>query len=172
MMDTYLIDANAFIEASRTYYAFSLIPAVWACFQTNITNGRIMLLDCVMKEIGNGKDDLSLFLLSSVPKDNILYHGKDPQCVQAYGNVMRYIHSSQQYKYAAMETWSKADYADPWLVAMASAKDYVLVTPEVASGLFVPGQPHKNIKIPEVSLHFNVRTINLFDMMKELHIVV
>jgi len=63
-------------------------------------------------------------------------------------------------------------YYDPWLVAMASAKDYVLVTQEVASGLFVAGQPHKNIKIPEVSLHFDVRTINLFDMMKELHIVV
>ena len=60
--DVYVLDANVFIEASRRYYAFDLVPKFWEILVEYASNGRILSIDRIRKELGRGKDDLAAWV--------------------------------------------------------------------------------------------------------------
>lgn len=64
----YLLDANAFMEASRLYYAFDIAPGFWAWLETAITTGDLASVTAVKDEITAGKDPL-VHWAGRLPKD-------------------------------------------------------------------------------------------------------
>ena len=83
--------------------------------------------------------------------------------------MLRYVQDCGLYKQSALDTWARASVADPWLIAVA-ANHYTLVTSEVSSGGLSKKNPNKYAKIPDVAKAFDVKTQNLFYMMRELGI--
>lgn len=55
----YILDANVFIAASRTYYAFDLVPTFWTALEDQGRGGQLMSIDRVEEELKKGKDDLA-----------------------------------------------------------------------------------------------------------------
>lgn len=55
----YVLDANIFIEAARTYYSFDLAPPFWEFLKTKAHNGLLCSIDRVYDEIKLGKDQLA-----------------------------------------------------------------------------------------------------------------
>ena len=53
-----MIDANTLMTASRSFYAYDLIPSFWGIFEEKIKVGNIVLLDMVKAEIDKGQDEL------------------------------------------------------------------------------------------------------------------
>lgn len=163
-----LADANVFMTPFRFYYAFDLVPAYWDKLKPYLISGRVVILDIVKDEIDKGKDDLAKWLsdiegLVVVPKAT-------EDTVKCYQEVMRYIAESGYYRPDAVATWAPSTIADPWLIAVAKANGYTIVTQEVASGGLSKKTPNKVAKIPDVARHFGVKTINIYDMMRKLEI--
>lgn len=49
--NTYLLDANVFIEAKRRYYAFDICPGFWDALLMQHENAKVASIDRVKKEL-------------------------------------------------------------------------------------------------------------------------
>lgn len=90
--------------------------------------------------------------------------------VNKYQEILQYVESCGYYTEKALNAWSQPDIADPWLIAAAAANGYTLVTDEVSAGTLSIRTPSKNAKIPDVARAFNVKTSNLYNMMRQFGI--
>lgn len=165
----YLLDADSFIAPYRTFYSFNIVPSYWEKVKPFLENGRILVIDSVKKEILKGGDRLSDWLKSVSGLKSV--STSDMKTVSIYGSIIRFIDNSACYKKAALNRWS-ANVADPWLIACAKANDYVLVTFEQSAGKLNPKAPSSNPKIPDIAKEFGVETINLYQMLTELGVVI
>ena len=55
----FLLDANVFITAHRSYYALNLCPGFWDCLIHYFNAGRILSIDRVWDELVGYGDELS-----------------------------------------------------------------------------------------------------------------
>ena len=162
--EIFLMDSNSFIAPYKTFYSFDFAPGYWTQLENGIKSGRIQILDLVKNEITSGDDDLKNWMCG-LPFSAI--DRRQPSILAGYGNVLQYIQSNPCYKPAALTEWSKANIADPWLIATAKVYGYTIITFEEGKKLN-PGSPSKNAKIPDIAEHFEVKTEKLYYLMREL----
>lgn len=169
-MDTkenFLIDSNTLMTASRQYYAQDIVPGFWAVLENKLTTGKIVLLDMVKAEIDKGEDALKHWLDEHT--DNlIICNHYDEKIISKYGEVIQYIQECGFYNDVGLDSWAQSSVADPWLIAVAAAKDYTIITFEQRSGNLSIKNKSKKVKIPDVADHFNVRVENLYYMMRQM----
>ena len=169
--ERFLIDSNSLIEPFNKYYPFEIAPRFWELMKENINNGSIVLLDKVRDELLNTRskeeDELTRWV-RSLPKDLILDH-RDPKILENYSKIMDYLNGNKNYQQNALTEWAKNNVADAWLIAASAAYGYTLVTFENGNKSLHPNNPAKKAKIPDVANVFNVRTTDLFSMMKSLN---
>jgi hypothetical protein len=158
---TYVLDADVFITAARSYYAFEVAPAFWEGLIRQATSGRLLSIDRVEDEIQRGKDDLVKWAkgtfhpwFASTAQDDV---------IGAYREVMRWAQAQSQFFDYAKDEFAQG--ADGWLVAYAKAKACVVVTKET----FEPAIRRK-IKIPNVCRVFDVPYVDTFQMLRALGI--
>ena len=82
---------------------------------------------------------------------------------------MRYIQTCGFYTDTALSMWAKETVADPWLISAAKVRNCTLVTQEINISVLSVKNPSRRIKIPNVSNHFGVKAVSLFDMMRYLN---
>ena len=166
--EVFLIDSNSFMTPYRRYYAFDLTPSYWKELSKKLPTGRIVTLDMVKDEINKGQDDLTDWINNE--KGLVVCNHVTIEIIGKYQEVLQYVQTSGYYKEQALKTWAQGNIADPWLIAAAAVKGYTIITDEVSSGGLSKKTPNKNAKIPDVAKNFNVKTNNLFYMMRELEI--
>lgn len=165
----YLIDANALMTPYRQYYAFDLCPSFWDRLTEAFDDGRIVLLEQVKREIMKGDDPLTDWMKANEEIIEVCDYKTD-KIVSNYQAVLQYIQGCGLYKESALAAWAPEDIADPWLIATAMDKDYVIVTLEAPSGGLSASSPNKAAKIPDVAKAMGVQTVSLFEMMRDLGI--
>lgn len=168
--EIFLVDSNSFMTPYRLYYAFDLVPAYWNALVEHIKSGRIVVLDMVKLEIDKGEDDLSKWL-SEADGLSVILHVNE-QTINKYQQVLQHVASSGFYKESAIEIWAQGSVADPWLIASAAANGYTLVTEENATSGLTTKNKQRAAKIPDVAKKFNVTTINIYEMMRRLGIII
>jgi hypothetical protein len=158
---TYVLDADVFMTAARSYYAFEVAPAFWEALVHHASNGQLLSIDRVKDEIERGKDDLVKWAnatfspwFASTAQDDVL---------AAYREIIGWAQAQSQYFDYAKEEFAQG--ADGWLVAYAKSKGCVVVTNET----FEPAIKRK-IKIPNVCRAFGVPYIDTFQMLRALGI--
>lgn len=166
--EKFLIDSNSFMAPYRQYYAFDLIPSYWDKLSKCTESGRLILLDIVKSEIDKGADDLTDWV-SEQGGFEICNH-ITTEIINKYQEVLQYVQSCGLYKEQALQAWAPGDIADPWLIAAAAVNGYTIITYEVPSGGLSVKNPNKTAKIPDVAKAFDVKTANLFYMMRQLGI--
>ncbi|MGI6362191.1 MAG: DUF4411 family protein [Bacillota bacterium] len=62
---TYLLDANVFITAFKSYYAFDIAPGFWNSLIRLAQAGRVKSIDRVYNELGRVEDELFAWARSS-----------------------------------------------------------------------------------------------------------
>ena len=168
--EAFLVDSNTFITPYKTYYPFDFAPSFWAFLEKHISNGNIVVMSKIFDEVTKGTDDLSKWLqgMSFSQADH-----RTPDVLVVYSQVMTHIQNGKSaigislYNDKALSEWADSSRADAWLVAMAKAKGYTLVTferPNSSLGTSVSGHP----KIPDVASVFGVKYRSLYDMMRTL----
>lgn len=154
---TYVLDANVFIEAAKRYYAFDIVPSFWKMLVAKADNGDVSSIDRVRIELLRA--DLSLWANSEF--HDFFISTSDPIVIASYREVMAWSQSQSQFTEAAKAEF--ASVADGWLIAYALAKGRVVVTEERLD----PNIKRK-VKIPNVCQAFDVRYIDTFQMMREM----
>ncbi len=156
----YLLDANAFIEAHRKFYAFDLCPGYWEALSAHSLLGSVGSIDRIRAEMGKSKDVLWKWVAAELP-DGFFASTDDPAVFPHYGQAIAWIQG--QARFLPQARAEAADKADTWLAAYAKAKGLVLVTFEKSD----PGAKRK-VPLPDLCDALGVEHISLFDMLREL----
>ena len=176
-MKRYLIDSNSLISPYRTFYQFDLIPSFWIWFKQTYDES-IFLVDKVRDELchakGNNRDELQLWVEANcLDKEKVILPNSDMAVLTEYANVLDYIHTSPAYKQGSYDAWAEFEKADPWLIALAKAHDYTIVTMEERNlNLNDKNPTSKEPRIPDVCMALNVECINLYELMHEVNCVI
>lgn len=158
----YLLDANVFIQAKRSYYAFSICPGFWESLVDASKNEIICTITPVKTELEAGKDELAQWVGDSVPGD--FFKSTDaPEISSKYREVMRWVEGNSQFYQLAKDEFAAG--ADGWLIAYAAVRDITLVTQEE-----LRPQARNRIPLPNVAQQFNVTWLSTFKMLEALNI--
>lgn len=159
----YVLDANVFIDAARTYYAFDLAPTFWEGLVQKAREGRLLSIDRVKDEIDRGKDELARWAAGDF---NRWFASTDDEAVLAeYRSLMRWAVKQPQFNGAAKDEFAEAKNADAWLVAYARARGAIVVTNEKPDLKI-----RRRIKIPNVCQAFAVAYVDIFQMLRALEL--
>jgi len=159
----YVLDTNVFVEASRRYYAFDIVPGFWQSLIELARTGQILSIDRVKSEIDRGDDELKTWANSS-------FHPwfastDDVEVTDAYRSVIEWANKQEQFSGPAKADIARGDNADAWLVAYALSKDCVVVTHEQYDRYI-----KARIPIPNVCQAFSVQWLDIFQMLRALRV--
>lgn len=155
----YLLDANAFMEASRLYYAFDLAPGFWGWLGGPALVGQVASIAAIKDEILAGKGDLVDW--ARARPDSFWLTDTD-DVVSAMQDVAVWTDGpDRRYRREAVDEFF--DSADFRLIAHAIAAEATLVTREQPAP-----ESKKKIKIPDVCSAFGVRWTDPFSMYRAL----
>ena len=163
----FVIDSNILMNSKNSYYAFDLLPQFWDILRQHILDGNILVIDKVLQEILVGEDEPTRWI-KTIPSD-VIYSTRLGNVIKEYQKVINRVASSGYYKSLAVAEWSQEKIADPWIIAVASLEKAIIVTSENRISNLKDGIPKKNAKIPDIADEFNIQTIDLFQMMRDLH---
>ena len=160
----HLIDADVFISAKNSYYAFDICPGFWKSMLEQHGAGNVRSIDRIRNELlaGSKNEDLVVWVKNHLPADFFLdTDGRD--VTSAYEEVMLWVQRNPQYFDRAKAKF--ATEADGWLVAFAMARDGLVVTNEQ------PRPESRNrILLPDVCDRFNVLYTDTFSMLRHLNV--
>jgi len=160
MPQAYVLDANAFIEAKRRYYAFDLCPGFWDALLWHHERGAVGSIDRVKGELRRGGDDLTQWVETVMPA--VCFASTDsPPVIDCFGDIMRWVQAQPQFLPEAKAECAQS--VDPWLVAYARSSGRILVTHEVLAR-----DVRRNVPIPNICLAFNVSYLDTFEMLRSL----
>ena len=155
----YVLDSNTFIDAKNRYYGFDIAPSFWKKLIENSPE-NILTIKPIESEIMAGHDELSSWF-----EDNYTIHTYSVDATevqQAFAKISEHVTQNIQYKDS--EKIRFLSKADPWIIAYAYVNNCVVVTHEILSS------GSKKVKIPDICNFLNVQYINVFEMLRELHI--
>ena len=164
--EEFIIDADTLITPYKIFYPFDMFPDFWDFIGQKMKSEEIKTLDLVYNEIARGNDSLRDWLLSIKGIKKI--ERKNNVIISNYGNILNYISTCGFYKIEALNSWSTATTADPWLIATALNHSYTVITFEKPNQSLNSKQKTKDVKIPDICNEFNVKCENLYYMMRQL----
>jgi len=158
---TYIIDANTFMEAARGYYSFDFAKPFWSKLPIYAANRQILSLDKVLDEINKGDDELKKWANSSFK--SYFMDSQTSQVIQVYADLVNWADGQRQYHQTAKDQFMEDDNADAWIIAFAKAHNCILITDEKSN----PAS-QKRVLIPDVCDAFRVPYTDVFSMLRSL----
>jgi hypothetical protein len=156
----FVLDASVFIEASRRYYAFDLVPAFWETLIEHASRGQLESIDKIKAELDRGKDQLTQWANGSFA--GAFASTEDDDFVDSYREIIAWMNGQSQF--LAMAKAEFASGADGWLVAYAIVKERLVVTQEVGAS-----DARRKVPIPNVCRAFGLQPcIDTFQMLRLL----
>lgn len=159
-MATYLIDTNCLITAHRAIYPFDVVPGFWTKMQALAASGTIVSIDKVKAEIYKNEDQLKQWCSSNLKAS---FFQDSSTILSDYSDVVTWAATCGRFVQPAIADFLTATRADAWLVAYAKAKGLTVATLETS-------EPTRKrvVKIPDACDQFNVPTVNIIGMFRQL----
>jgi len=168
----YWLDADTFITAKNSIYAFEINTSLWAWFDGQLKAKTIMSPERVFREIMAFKKTDLLKQWMATRKSAGLCMEPDKKVSQCLNKIADHLYTATivskktrklqpRYKAAQVEVFGRG--ADAFVIAHAMASNGTVVTFE--------SDKHpdcERIRIPDVCAHFDVRCINLRQLLIEL----
>jgi hypothetical protein len=166
---SYWLDADTFITAKNSVYAFEINTTLWAWLDTQLNAKNVKSPARVFKEIMAFKKDDPLKQWANARKDDGMCVEPDKKVSECLGKIADHLWTAevlhpktrkaqQRYKSAQIEVFSRG--ADAFVIAHAMADGGTVVTFE--SALYPDSQ---KIRIPDICAHFSVPCINLVQLL-------
>ncbi len=151
-MSKYVIDSNVLIDAKNWHFPMDSATDFWDWLLT-LGKDYLLIPEEVQKEIGTGKDDLSVWLHTN----KVIFACQTRDCLAVLPNVM-----------AAYGTPTETDLeklnADPYVIAHAMVLNAFVVTGEQPKATTVV----KNKKIPNICASLGIKCLTLPALMWEM----
>jgi hypothetical protein len=143
------MDTNIVIDGRARRYPPDLFSRLWACMDSLIAAGRIVIAEEVLSELGKGDDDCHEWAKA-----------ESGLVVPATSGVVDCVQDiAKQFPDWVSGTKNEAD---PWVIAHAYWREWTVVTDERWSRSPLT----KNAKIPNVCAAFNVECINFLELAR------
>lgn len=156
---SYLLDANAFIEAKNTYYHMAICPGYWRWIEGQSLVGDVASIESVRDELLEGNDELERW--ARLNKD-VFLAVSDDSTQNAFAAVAAHAEEiAHTMKPGVLNEFLAG--ADPWLIAKALSDGSVVVTHEKHDPKI-----KRKILIPNICEHFSVPYMNTFDLLLKL----
>lgn len=156
-MPEYWLDADSLIRTKNGPYSFDIAPGFWEFLEEKVAEGIIASSLMVYDELEDGDED-DLLLWARKQKENGLFIEPDAVVQTFFRQIVDYV-NEKYLQYQASEFLAGAD---PWIIAHAKAYGGRVVTFEISA------PDSKKPKIPDVGNKFDVKTLNIYKMAKEL----
>ena len=156
----YLIDSNAFMEASRLYYSFRLAPGYWEWLAQQFEAGEMASVEAVYDEITRGSGELTIWAKNPAHKQFWLPDTSDS--LAAIATLATWAaHPDRGFKQSAVDEFMSS--ADLRLLAQASVLGATVVTREISDP-----RCKKRVKLPDAAMAVGVRCVQPFIAYEEL----
>lgn len=150
----YLMDANAFMEASRLYYSFKIAPGYWDWLIEKFEAGEVASVEAVYDEITAGSGDLVTW--AKDPALDGFWLPDSAKSIAVAGELATWAaHPDRPFKQSAVDEFMAS--ADLRLAAQASALHATVVTRETPD----PGCK-KRVKLPDAARSIGVTCVQPF----------
>lgn len=161
----FVLDANVFISAYRSYYSFDIVPSFWTTLLKLADQAELCSIDKIQQEIINPQEKTpdQLHEWSSNNFKNFFERTDAQDVFQNYGRIQQWANDNDHFTDAAKEEFARN--ADAWLIAYSMAKRYTLVTHET----YKP-ETKRRILIPVVCKTFGIDYVNTFEMLRKLKV--
>lgn len=156
---TYLLDANAFMEAARLYYGFDLAPGFWRWLKESSVERKVASVRPVRDEIASGEGELVEWA-KELPRE--FWLDDSPESLRNMARLVEWVNNSDQH-YVEAAVAEFVDSADLRLVAAAMTYNAVVATREMPAP-----RAQKRVKIPDVCRAFGVRCVVPFEAYRQL----
>lgn len=159
---SYLFDSDSFINPSRHSHRFSRGTRLWDFLeqkaQEHIIGSPAVVLNLELTHTDKSKaDELEKWAMKL---DGILFLPPDDLIQTYYAQIVQSVNTNPQYDRFQIEPFLRK--ADPWVIAYAKAYGGKVVTFESSKPL------QKKPKIPDVAELFDVKCIDIWDVLDEL----
>lgn len=155
----YVLDANAFMEANRLYYAFDLAPGFWTWLGDPTLEGQVGTIEAVKAEITAGTGDLVEWARA---RPTWFWLTDPVDLVASMTEIAQWVTDpARPYRQEAIDEF--LDSADYRLVGHAMATGATVVTREQPAP-----EAKKKIKIPDVCHAFSVAWTDPFGLYRAL----
>lgn len=158
-MNKYLLDTNFFLDSSLRYYQNDFFPDFWRWLRYAAQNPSIKTIKKVKEELNRKNDFISDFI-KGMPKSFFI---DETKYLEKYKEVI--LASQEQemdFNTSAQEKFAEINRADAWLLAVALADGFIIVSNEK-----IPDKKEKkNIKIPRMCDKLKIQCIDIFEFIK------
>jgi len=156
----YLLDANVFISAHRSYYPFDFCPGFWDWLEIKHKQNIAFSIDAVYDELKDSKDEVSEWA-KRMRSANFFHNTDDDETGASITDIHNWAASGENnFEQQALDEFYRA--ADLVLIAYAKAHGHILVTNEVYDS-----GTRKKIKIPNVCKAINLKYMNAFQLLRD-----
>lgn len=158
----YLLDANVFIESSRSFYAQDFCPAFWEFLANQFACGDSGSIVKVYEELAVGGDSLTDWTKKTLGRTSFFDQSSDETVIDYYQKVFDHVETSEQYLPQAKRAFLASEEADPWLCAYAMANPgVVVVTQEMPDP-----KVRKRVPLPNILSDFGIPHINVYSFLR------
>ena len=157
MTSRYCLDANVFIQAKNGPYGLDFHPSFWKFMAVQVDAEVICSPKMVYDELASGEDDLADWVKDR--KDQGMFVVPDERIQVVFGDIADNV----EQKYANHHARLFLDGADPWVIAHAKVQGAVVVTHEK-----LVNDESAKVKIHNVCVHFGVKYVDTYEMLRTL----
>lgn len=162
----YLLDANTLIDAKRDYFEFDRVPEFWEWLEHQGTVGNIKIPVEVYEEFeeprraDGTRDALSEWAAQPNIRSALLLDEEVDSALLTHATFAGYCPDPTDQE---IETMGR----DPFLIAhaLSEPEQRTIVTTEISK----PKRQRANRKLPDVCDDLGIRTINTFQLLRELN---
>lgn len=158
----YVLDANAFVQAHRKFYALDLCPGYWCALEAHHVRGAVGSIDRIRNELARNHDPLWTWIKGNLP--NPFFASTDDNgVIERFSDAMMWVNAQPRFfSHAKAEA---ANSADTWLCASAKARGHVVVTLET-----LDANVRRRVPLPNLCHALGVECITPFEMLRELRV--
>lgn len=150
----HLLDANAFMEASRLYYSFQIAPRYWDWLVDKFNEGEIASVEAVYDEITAGTGDLVAW--AKAPALSGFWLPDTADSIAATADLATWAaHADRPFKQSAVDEFMAS--ADLRLAAQAHVPGATVVTRETSDPAC-----KKRVKLPDAAKSVGVTCVQPF----------
>ncbi|MBN2238879.1 MAG: DUF4411 family protein [Dehalococcoidales bacterium] len=158
-MPDYWLDSDSLITSKNGPYGFDIAPSFWTFITEKMSEGIILSSSLVYDELEKGDED-DLLTWAKERKQEGRFVEPDAIVQTVFRQIADYINTN----YPSFQAVIFLSGADPWIISHAKAYGGKVVTFEISAPM--SNKP----KIPDVADKFNVKTLNIYQMVRELKI--
>jgi hypothetical protein len=155
-MNVYCFDSSALMDMWNTMYPPDVFGVVWTALEEAIAAGAAIAPKEVLREIEDGRDELVPWAKRNkqmfIEEDEELYEVAH-QVAHTYPNLI--------------DAGKNGIDADPWIIALASQRNAIVITHEKKTGHKKFGMKEPRVKIPDVCDFMGLKRATVAEFLRD-----